>query len=171
MPFTEVPKSNCCNHTVSRRMPFTDIATDGSAGTIKSSGWGMAGTKLTPAALLLSLTLLAYFPALWGGFIWDDDFYVTGNETLLSLEGLWQVWYPPTTLPPYYPLVHTSFWIEYHLWGLNPLGYHIDNVLLHAAGSVLLWRLLRRLQLPGAWVAAAVFALHPVHVESVAWIT
>lgn len=127
------------------------------------------------AAALLALTVLAYLPALHSGYIWDDDQYVTLNPNLRSAQGLADTWFKPQSLPQYYPLVHTTFWIEYHLWGLNPLGYHIVNVLLHAISAILLWRLLRRLKIPGgepaALLAAAIFALHPIEVESVAWIT
>jgi Flp pilus assembly protein TadD len=125
---------------------------------------------------LVLLTLVAYLPVLRAGFIWDDDWHVTGNRTLRSLHGLWEMWFEFSrpghlVLPQYYPLTHTTFWVEYHLWGLRPLGYHLDNVLLHAAGVLLLWRVLVRLRVPGAWLAAAVWAVHPVMVESVAWVT
>ena len=122
-------------------------------------------------ALFIVLVLVVYVPALRGGFTWDDDAYVTNNVTLRSAPGLSQIWGRLTATPQYYPLVFTSFWLEYHLWGLNPLGYHIINVLLHALAALLLWRVLVQLQLPGAWLAAGIFALHPVAVESVAWVT
>lgn len=120
---------------------------------------------------LLVLTLVAYLPALDNGFIWDDDDYVTANPTLRTLDGLRRIWLEPGAVPQYYPLTFTSLWIDYHLGGLNPFGYHLVNVLLHALNSLLAWRVLRRLAVPGAWWAAALFAVHPVHVESVAWIT
>ncbi len=123
------------------------------------------------AVLLLLITLLAYIPAIQGGFIWDDDSYVTENQTLRSLKGLKKIWVDPNSTPQYYPLVFSTFWLEYRLWGLNPTGYHLVNVLLHALSTLLLYRLLLYLNLPGAWLAAAVFALHPVNVESVAWVT
>ena len=128
-------------------------------------------TWLVSALLLVGLTVGAYIPALNGGFIWDDDDYVQDNLTLRSLAGLGQIWFQPGATRQYYPLVHTTYWLEYRLWGLNPTGYHVVNVILHALSAVLVWRLLIRLQVPGAWAAAALFALHPVHVESVAWIT
>ena len=123
--------------------------------------------------LILLLTVLAYTPALAAGYIWDDDFYVTANATLRDLAGLRSIWLEPTSIPQYYPLVHTTFWIEYQLWELDPLGYHLVNVLVHVAGSLVLARLLIAMGLSRgvAWFTAAVFALHPVHVESVAWIT
>ena len=88
-----------------------------------------------------------------------------------SAAGLQAIWLHPTSLPQWYPMVHTTFWVEYQLWGLNPLGYKIDNLLLHFANAILLWIIIRKLKLPGAWLAAAVFALHPMNVESVAWVT
>ncbi len=123
------------------------------------------------AAGLVVLVLLAYLPALGAGFIWDDDDHVTENPTLRTADGLRRIWLEVGAVPQYYPMVHTTFWIEYRMWGLNPLGYHLTNILLHAASAILLWRLLKRLEVPGAWLAAAVFGCHPVHVESVAWVT
>ncbi|MGA3269102.1 MAG: tetratricopeptide repeat protein [Verrucomicrobiota bacterium] len=120
---------------------------------------------------LAAITLLAYLPVWHAGFIWDDDAYVTQNATLHDLAGLWRIWFQVGAVPQYYPLVHTTFWVEHHLWGLHPLGYHLDNVLLHVVGALLLACVLGRLQVPGAWLAAAIFALHPVQVESVAWVT
>jgi tetratricopeptide (TPR) repeat protein len=132
-------------------------------------------TTLAPqtvmSALLLCLVVVAYLPALRCGFIWDDNAYVTENATLRDLAGLKSIWMAPASTPQYYPLVHTSFWLEYHLWGLQPWGYHAVNVLLHALGAILLYKVLLRLDVRGAWLAAAIFAVHPVQVESVAWVT
>ncbi len=127
-------------------------------------------TLIGLSAIIL-LTLAAYTPAFRAGFVWDDDDHVSENRCLRDLDGLKQIWFEIGATPQYYPLVFTSFWLEHHLWGQNPAGYHGINVLLHAVSAVLLWLVLRRLTVPGAWLAAAIFALHPVHVESVAWIT
>lgn len=121
--------------------------------------------------LILLITIIVYIPAMRGGFIWDDNFYVLGNPTLRTLDGLQQIWFDVRATPQYYPLVHTTFWMEYHLWGLQPTGYHITNVVLHSLVAILLYAILRRLTVPGAGIAAVIFAIHPVHVESVAWIT
>ncbi len=115
--------------------------------------------------------VVAYSTAMRGGFIWDDDAYVTQNDTLRSFDGLGRIWFEIGATPQYYPMVFTTFWLEYQTWGASPAGYHFINVVLHALSAVLLWFLLRKLSVPGAWLAAAIFALHPVHVESVAWIT
>ena len=124
-----------------------------------------------PCPLLGLLVLVAYLPALSGQFLWDDDSNVTKRGALRSLAGLWRIWFEPGATQQYYPLTHTSFWLDYHFWGLHPLGYHVENCLLHAMSAVLLWLILRRLAVKGAWLGAALFALHPVCVESVAWIT
>ena len=137
------------------------------------------------ALAIIIATFIAYLPALSAGYIWDDDDYVTENELLVGMEGLHYIWLPepieieekrpPRRTAQYYPVVFTTFWVEYQLWGLDPFGYHLINVLLHIANAFLLWRILVRLKFPGAGIGAAlvaaVFALHPVHVESVAWIT
>ena len=127
--------------------------------------------KWLGGALLALLLVVAYLPALRAGFIWDDDDYVTQNATLRDAHGLQRIWCEPGATPQYYPLVHTTFWVEYQLWKLQPFGYHLNNLLLHALAAFLLWRLLVRLKIPGAVLAATLFALHPVCVESVAWVT
>jgi protein O-mannosyl-transferase len=121
--------------------------------------------------VLVAATVLAYQPVWHAGFIWDDDYYVTGNKLLTAPDGLKQIWFSRQSPSQYFPLVYTTFRIEHSLWGLDPAGYHWVNLLLHAVNAVLVWRLLQRLGAPGAWLAAALFALHPVQVESVAWIT
>ena len=123
------------------------------------------------ALFLLIATLLAYQPVWHADFIWDDDVYVTDNTLLHSLDGLRQIWFTPGATVQYYPLTFTTFWLEYHLWGLHPSGYHLVNVTLHAGNAILLWLILRRLDVRGGWLAAGIFALHPVCVESVAWVT
>lgn len=123
------------------------------------------------AGLLVLLVMVAYLPAYGAGFVWDDDYYVIANRTLRDLDGLRSIWFDIFATPQYYPLVHTTFWLEYRLAGASPQLYHFTNVALHAANAVLLWRILVNLRFTGAWLVAAVFALHPLQVESVAWIT
>ena len=119
-------------------------------------------------AMLVLLVTIVYLPTLDNGFASDDDYYIENNPELESLQGLSNIWFKLDTFEQYYPLVLSTFWVEYQLWGLNPRGYHAVNFLVHAAAAVLAWRLLVRLAVPGAWLAAAIFAVHPVEVESVA---
>lgn len=127
---------------------------------------GLAG-----GILLLILSFLIYSPSLRGGFIWDDVPFLVDNELLRSVDGLWKIWFEPGNDKQYYPLTYTTLWINYQIGGTaDTLSYHLFNVLLHAVNSILVWVLLRRLAVPGAFVAALLFAVHPVHVESVAWI-
>ena len=145
-------------------------------------------------ALLVCATVLAYLPSLRSGFIWNDSDYVTA-PALRSLHGLLRIWTEPGVTQQYYPLLHSAFWVQFRLWGGNPLGYHIVTLLFHAASAVLFALVLlrlsgvgdlneagsrndgdairpspRRISASAAWFAALLFALHPVHVESVAWI-
>ncbi|PYL30721.1 MAG: hypothetical protein DMF45_01325 [Verrucomicrobia bacterium] len=117
------------------------------------------------------LTILIYRPAWHGGFIWDDDRYVTQNRLLTAPDGLRRIWFSLDAPSQYFPLTYSVLRIERSLWGLNPTGYHWVNILLHVANALLVWRVLSRLKIPGASLAAAVFAVHPVQVESVAWIS
>jgi len=126
--------------------------------------------ELAIVAGIIIATLLAYWPSLGGGFLWDDDGHVT-PAGLRPVDGLSRIWSEPGATQQYYPVLHTAFWIEHHLWGDAPAGYRLVSLLLHAASACLLARILRRLDVRGAWLAAAVFALHPVCVESVAWIS
>jgi len=122
--------------------------------------------------LLLVITFTAYQPVLNGQLLWDDDAHITKPE-LRSLHGLARIWTEPGATQQYYPLVHSVFWIAHHVWGDSTLGYHLLNILLHLLSVLLLVRILLYLGVPGgaAWLAGAIFALHPVQVESVAWMT
>jgi len=119
--------------------------------------------------LLILLVVVSYLPVAWAGYLWDDDVNLTANPCIIGPLGLKEIW--TTSAADICPLVRTTFWLEHALWGLAPLPYHVVNVLLHAAGAVALWRVLRSLSVPGAWLGAALWALHPVQVESVAWTT
>jgi protein O-mannosyl-transferase len=123
------------------------------------------------ALILAAVTILVYQPAWNGGFLWDDDVYITNNELLTAPDGLWRIWFSLDSPSQYFPLVYSTFRIEHGLWGLSPTGYHWVNLVLHVANALLVWLVLARLKVPGAWLAGAIFALHPVQVESVAWIT
>ena len=126
---------------------------------------------LSGAVVLCVLTILVYLPAWHGGFIWDDDRYVTNNYLLMAPDGLRRIWFSLDAPSQYFPLAYTVLRIERSLWGLNPTGYHWVNILLHVANALLVWWILARLKIPGSWLASAIFALHPVQVESVAWIS
>lgn len=140
----------------------------GSAISLKASGeCNLPG--VVRAVTLAAIVLAVYLPVLQAGYIWDDDTALTENPLIRSLSGLRDIWF--STKPyDYFPLTFTSFWLEWRLWGANATGYHAVNVLLHVLGAILFWRVLLRLNIPGAWLAAMVFAVHPVCVASVAWV-
>ena len=119
--------------------------------------------------ILIVAVILTYTPVWHAGFIWDDDAHLTANPCIIGPLGLKEIW--TTSAADICPLTFTTFWVEHALWGLGPLPYHLVNVLLHGASAVLLWQGLRSLRVQGAWLGAALWALHPVTVESVAWVT
>ncbi len=121
-------------------------------------------------AVLAAVTLVAYQRVWHAGFIWDDDAHVT-RPGLQSLHGLWRIWFEPGATQQYYPVLHSAFWMEHRAWSDAAAGYHIANVLLHTCAACLLFRVLWRLAVPGAFLGAFLFAVHPVCVESVAWVS
>jgi tetratricopeptide (TPR) repeat protein len=121
-------------------------------------------------AALVVVTAAAYYPAWYGGRLWDDDAHLT-QAALRSVDGLRRIWFDVGATQQYYPVLHTVFWLFHRLWGDHTLGYHVANIILHATTAALFAVFLRRLAVPGAAMAAFIFALHPVHVESVAWMT
>ena len=147
-------------------MTSSTQATDGNLGWLRDL-WERDWLK---GLLLLTAVIFVYQPIWHGKPIWDDDAHLT-PPGLSSLQGLARIWTEPGATQQYYPLVYSIFWVEHKLWGDTTLGYHLINILLHSLSALLLWKILRRLQVPGAYLAAAIFALHPVCVESVAWIS
>jgi tetratricopeptide (TPR) repeat protein len=129
------------------------------------------GSPWVIALLFFAALFAAYYPALRGGFVWDDVDYISSNPTLRTLAGLRSIWLDPNASPQYYPLSSSLFWAVYHFFGLNTLGYHLVTLLMHGVAAVLFWQLLERLRVRGALLAGAIFALHPVNVMSVAWMT
>ncbi|HSV14283.1 MAG TPA: hypothetical protein VLI90_08485, partial [Tepidisphaeraceae bacterium] len=136
------------------------------------------------AGVLVILTLVAYWPSTDGSFLWNDDRHVSDNRLLAQPGGLSTIWFQrwqdekAYPLPEYHPVAYTSYWLDYHLFGHDaqtrmptPFMYRLSNLLLHALTAVLVWLTLRRLKVPGAWVAAAAFALHPLNTEAIAYIS
>src|SRR6202142_3430129 len=132
------------------------------------AAWPWAAAWPWPA--VFAAVVAAYWPAMRGGLLWDDSGHVT-PPSLQSLHGLWRIWFSLGATQQYYPLLHSAFWLEHRLWGDAVLGYHLANLAQHALAACLVVAIVRRLGLPGAWLAGLVFALHPVCVEAVAWIS
>ena len=161
-PVSQTPRTGAAEHR-----------TEG--GDIFPSGFPRA--DIAAVAVLALLVAASFFPAFRGGFVWDDTI-ITALDSVRDWGGIWKIWFDPkgafiqgeTGEGHYWPIVYSTFWLEHKLWGFSPAGYHVVNILLHFANTVLLWRLLSRLAVPGAWFAAALFAVHPLHTESVAWI-
>src|SRR5581483_11393346 len=148
----------------------------GPASPVTDSGGTLArsGSYLLKVALI-SVTLVSYYPVWRGTPLMDDDMYLINKPELRPLSGLVHLWVAPHVIRhsharQYHPLVDTLFWIEDKLWGDSMLGYHLVSILLHTVSALILWRILREVAIPGAWLAAGIFALHPIYVDSVAWL-
>ena len=148
----------------------TTAASDPSAARDRGAAPFLSRNDLLVAIALAIAVFITYQPCWHGGFIWDDDAHVTRPE-LRSWHGLQHIWNDFAATTQYYPVLHSLFWLEYAAWGKAEIGYHLANLALHSCAVVLVLAVLRRLNVPGAWLAAGIFALHPVQVESVAWIT
>ena len=119
---------------------------------------------------IVAAVLWIYWPALNGGWQWDDDLYLTKNLLLNDPARLWKAWFVPGSFIEYYPIAQTVQWVQWQLWHEQTFGYHMTNVVLHAASALLVWRLLAKLGLRYAWLGGLLFAVHPAEAESVAWI-
>jgi len=124
--------------------------------------------ELIKVILVIAICLIVYIPAIRGGFVFDDESMLTNNPVLKD-NGLYQTWFT-TSQSNYWPITWTSYWVEHKLWGLRPAGYHITNVIIHTVCALVIWRILVHLGISGAFAAAVIFAVHPVNVESTAWI-
>jgi tetratricopeptide (TPR) repeat protein len=124
---------------------------------------------LAGAAAIAAIVFVAYYPSINGGFVLDDDVLVTNNRLITGSNGLYRFW-STTEAIDYWPATNSTFWLGWRLWGMSPTGYHLTNLILHVLESLLIWIILRKLSIPGAFLAAMIFAVHPVNVESVAWI-
>ena len=166
-----LPLNNIGHESISRTRAPAGRCRTADPRTVRCRRSAGIGRRCWRARALMAMVIAAYRPALDAEFIWDDETNVTNNETLRSFDGLRQMWFVPQSIQQYYPLMYTTYWVEYRLWGLRPFGYHLVNILLHGAAVLLVWRVLSQVAVPGAWLAAAIFAVHPVEVESVAWVT
>jgi tetratricopeptide (TPR) repeat protein len=155
---------------MAKRTPTEDAAQERTAVSAPTLYDRFARKPWLLAGVLVVITFVAYIPALRAGFIWDDDTYFAENPLMASVDGLMKIW-SSLRDSRFVPLTLTTFWVEGRLWGLAPSPYHAVNVGLHAINAVLLWAYLRRLKVRGAWVAAGAWAVHPVNVETVAWVS
>jgi len=174
------------NHPAARQPPrgpdatFTDRGAEPSGPTRAATDGGGSGTgadaalivTLLRAAVIVLAVFWIYSPAYHGDWLWDDDQLLTANPTVQSrsLQGLAKLWFDPDGAD-YFPLSYTALWAQWPLFGQRPTGYHVTSILLHTLASLLVWRLFARMRIPGAWLGGMLFAIHPLCVESVAWVS
>jgi tetratricopeptide (TPR) repeat protein len=144
----------------------------GSGAELRGSDFELPALLKSPlflGACIVLAVFICYGPAMGAGFVWDDDLLVTESPLVQNSDSLPYVW-ASSAATDYTPLTTTAFWLQWRLWRDNAAGYHLVNILLFAGSALLLWRVLARLAVPGAWLGALLFAIHPVNVASVAWI-
>jgi tetratricopeptide (TPR) repeat protein len=127
-------------------------------------------STILAGATLVLMVFVVYWPALRGGFTFDDCALISQNQLIHADNGLYRIWFTGDAVD-YWPITYSAWWWQWRLWEGKPVGFHAANVGLHAIDTVLVWMVLRRLRIPGAWPAAALFAIHPVNVATVAWIS
>ena len=140
---------------------------------VQSANPGRSARWLRVSAGILLIAIAAfivYFPSINGDFILDDDGMLTDNLIIKASDGLFRFWCT-TEAFDYWPLSNSTLWIEWRLWRMNPTGYRVTNLILHVAEALLIWIILRKIAIPGAFLAAMIFTVHPVNVDSVAWIS
>ncbi len=132
---------------------------------------GIGAREVGVTALIIACILWIYWPALHGGWLWDDDYLLQKNDLVHEPGGIFDIWFNPTTLIDYFPMTVTVEWLEWQLWGsqTNTLCFHLTNVILHMFSALLVWRLFSKLGIRLAWLGGLLFAVHPLMVESVAW--
>jgi len=130
------------------------------------------GRFILQTAVILLAGLWIYSPAYHGDWLWDDDQLLTANPTVQSgsFQGLAKLWFNPDGAD-YFPLSYTALWAQWPFFGPNSTGYHVTTILLHITAALLLWALLAKMRIPGAWLSGVLFAIHPICVESVAWVS
>ena len=142
------------------------------ASTFKTRQFGVVDETMMVPLSLAVLVGVTFMPALWSDFLWDDSAF-TSAEAVKEFAGIFNIWFHPTALVHeghYWPLTYSTFWLQHMIWGFSELAFHAFNLFVHFLVSSLFWLLLRRLDIPGAWFAAALFAVHPIHVEPVVWV-
>ena len=166
------PKQPATEIALEGNMPTSsDLAQPPNSASLESSSLAMRHVKpLALGCLIVAAAFIVYWPSLHGMFFLDDGRYLTENPLITGSDGLYRFWFT-TEAVDYYPVSNTNLWIEWRLWGTNTTGYRVTNLVLHILTCLLLWRILLKLSIPGAFLAALLFAVHPLNVESVAWIS
>ena len=140
----------------------------GASSHVSSPAGRSTGQQLVNRILLIAgFAIWVYYPAINGVWFGDDAIYIFDNPLLHSVSGLWKFWFQPGSWVEYYPVEETVLWVEYQLWHIDPVGYHLVNLVLHLVNALLVWRLLDKFGLRLAWLGGLIFAVHPMQVETV----